>query len=123
MKRIFIFLLIASIIGAVGTGGYFALRLPRNQILVPISVEEMARLQEQGESAAPHIPRLIECFDRDNEDLRLQASLTLGTMRQGSRSLAQKLTDPNPKTRFAPSNHSPGLGPMRPRHPPIWLFA
>jgi len=115
MKRFFYILaslFAVSLLVCLGVAGYFAINYTRNQILVPITVDEMAKLQEQGEAAAPHIPRLIECFDRDNEELRLQASMTLGAIGpKAVEPLREKLKDPSAKIRFCAVESLAWIGP------------
>ncbi len=103
MKRfVVVLLIVALVLTFAGVGGFVAVLLVRKHFFFPISIDEMLRLQEKGEDAAPETPRLLACFDRDNEALRLNAAMTLGTI--GPKAVdpvRERLSDPNPRVRFA----------------------
>jgi HEAT repeat protein len=112
MKRFLLFSFLFLLLAGISVGGYFAVKYTRNRILVPISVDEMTKLQEKGDQAAPAIPRLIECFDRDNEELRLTAAMTLGTIgAKAVEPVRERLKDGNAKVRFCAVESLAFIGP------------
>jgi HEAT repeat protein len=112
MKRFLLFSFLILLLVGIGVGAYFGVKYTRNRIFVPISVEEMTKLQEKGDAASAEIPRLIECFDRDNEELRLTAAMTLGTIgAKAVEPVRERLKDPSAKIRFCAVESLAFIGP------------
>jgi HEAT repeat protein len=94
-------LVLASVVG-IGCWVWYLYyqRLPFQQ--APLTYEEIAALQEKGPEAAPEIPRLLKCFDWNDESIRLEATRTLGAIgTQAIDPVRARLNDPNPKVRFS----------------------
>jgi HEAT repeat protein len=86
--------------------------LTRPQPPTPFSYSELEGLQEKPEKAAAEIPRIIACFEVDDEDLRLQAAETLKMV--GPKAvdpLREKLKDKNAKVRFCAAQTLALIGP------------
>ncbi len=66
-----------------------------------VSYEEMEKLQEQGDIDEKEIPRLVACFERNDENLRFKSAETLAKM--GTKAVApvrEKLKHPSAKVRY-----------------------
>ena len=108
MKRIILPLLFVGIvIVALGGVGYVAVKYVIDWTaswannINPISYEEMDKLQDKGEEGIPEIPRLVACFDKNDEDLRVKAAETLGKI--GGKAVdpvRARLKDKNAKVRY-----------------------
>ncbi|MBI1831799.1 MAG: HEAT repeat domain-containing protein, partial [Planctomycetes bacterium] len=68
----------------VGVAGFFAVkyvvesRKEDPTKAEPLTENELIHLQEHGEKAAGEIPRILACFEKNDEYLRMQAAETLG---------------------------------------------
>jgi HEAT repeat protein len=101
MKRIILPLLIIGIaVTVLGVVGFVAVKYVC-EWTTPISYDEMARLQDNPEQAAAEIPRIVACFERNNETLRAQAAETLSKI--GPKAVdpvREKLKSKNAKVRY-----------------------
>jgi HEAT repeat protein len=101
MKRIILPLVFACIAVTVfGVAGFVAVKYAWDWT-APISYEEMEKLQDKPEEAAAEIPRIVACFERNDETLRAQAAETLSKI--GPKAVdpvREKLKSWNPKVRF-----------------------
>src|ERR1019366_3159953 len=98
MKRMVIPLLFVGILViALGAVAYVVVQT----LKPPISYDELTRLQDEGEKAAPEIPRVVACLDVNDEALRAQAAETLSKIGPKSvDAVRAKLASGNPKTRY-----------------------
>ena len=111
MKNVILALVFVSV-AALGLGALGFWMVMTYLPPVPISYVEMERLQEQQEIPEKEIPRLLACFERNDEDLRLQAALTLSKM--GAKAVdpvRSKLQSRNPKVRFCAVETLAWIGP------------
>jgi HEAT repeat protein len=101
MKRIILPLLFLGIaVTVLGVVGFVAVKYV-SEWTTPISYDEMARLQDKPEQAAAEIPRIVACFERNDEILRAQAAETLSKI--GPKAVdpvREKLKSENPKVRY-----------------------
>ena len=101
MKRIILPLLSLGIaVTVLGVVGFVAVNYV-SEWTPPISYDEMERLQDKPEQAAAAIPRIVACFERNNETLRAQAAETLSKI--GPKAVdpvREKLKSKNPKVRY-----------------------
>jgi HEAT repeat protein len=101
MKRIILPLLFIGIaVTVLGVVGFVAVKYV-SEFTTPISYDEMERLQDKPEQAAAEIPRIVACFERNNEILRAQAAETLSKI--GPKAVdpvREKLKSTNPKVRY-----------------------
>jgi HEAT repeat protein len=91
------------------TGTYYAVKA---LIPPPLSVAEMEKLQENPELAVREIPRLIECLDYNNADIRLNAALALS--KAGAKAVdpvRAKLNADDAKVRFCAVETLAWIGP------------
>src|SRR5947207_3174383 len=71
-----------------------------NQV-VPFSYDEMDDLQRRDKIEDKEIPRLLACFEKNDEDLRIKAPETLAKIgKPAVEPLREKLKSKNPKVRF-----------------------
>lgn len=102
---------IVALLGSAGvmTVYYFLNRPPTP---TPFTYEEMQELQEKEKIGDDEIPRLLACFHRNDEDLRLQATLTLKKMGAPAVDpVREKLKDRNAKVRFCAAQTLGYIGP------------
>jgi HEAT repeat protein len=101
MKRFILPLLFIGIaVTVLGVVGFVAVKYV-SEWTPPISYEEMEELQDKPEQAAAAIPRIVACFERNDETLRAQAAETLSKI--GPKSVdpvREKLKSKNAKVRY-----------------------
>src|SRR5262245_42641280 len=100
MKRIILPLLFVGIaVTVLGVVGFVVLKYGWD--LNAISYEELEKLQDKPEQAAAEIPRIVACFEWNDETLRAQAAETLSKI--GPKAVdpvREKLKSKNAKVRF-----------------------
>jgi HEAT repeat protein len=101
MKRIILPLLFIGIaVTVLGVVGFVAVKYVC-EWTTPISYDDMAKLQDNPEQAAAEIPRIVACFEQNNETLRAQAAETLSKI--GPKAVdpvREKLKSRNSKVRY-----------------------
>jgi HEAT repeat protein len=115
MKRFILpLLLIGIMVATVGGIGYVVVKYavdvsaqPR-----PMSWDEMDNLQQAEDINDKEIPRLLICFERNDEDLRVKAAETLGKIgKPAVEPLREKLKSRNAKVRFCAAQALAHMGP------------
>jgi HEAT repeat protein len=113
VKRFILLFVLVVVVVLLGVAGYFGVKWAMDRgPLMPMSIAELEKLEAQGEAAAPEIPRILACFDRSNEDLRIQAALTLKAI--GPKAVgpvAERLEDRDAKVRFCAAETLAWIGP------------
>jgi HEAT repeat protein len=112
MKRaIIVILLVGVIVALLGSIGVIVVYVVQHRT-PPISWDDMDTLQTKDRIEDEEIARLLECFDRNDWDLRVKAAETLGKV--GARAVApvrEKLKDKNAKVRYCAAQALANIGP------------
>lgn len=115
MKRFILpLILVAIMVATVTSIGVVAVKYAIDVVNQPkpFSWEEMDRLQGQDAIDDKEIPRLLACFDRNDEDLRIKAAETLAKMgKKAVDPVREKLKSKNPSVRFCAVQTLAFMGP------------
>ncbi len=104
MKRFILPLLLVGImVTTVGGIGFVIVKyaIDMANAPVPLSYDEMEKLQERDKVEDKEIPGLLACFEKNDEDLRVMAPITLAKVgKPAVEPLRVKLSSKNPKVRY-----------------------